>query len=94
MSISYQIGNAGPVRHNLDLAALRLERLLSDYRRTEAALIASIEAEEHITHHSDPSDPRYSMLARSMRNRLDNLRATIAKLAAELARHHGLSDAA
>ena len=93
MGISYQIGNVGP--GSVDRAAARLQRILNDYHRTEATLIESIEAEEHLTRRNDPSDPRYSMLARSMRGRLDNLRVTIAKLEAELAaRYQGLSSAA
>jgi hypothetical protein len=83
VSISYQIGNVEADRRSIDKAAARFEHLINDLRRTEAALMENIGAEEHHTRRHDPSDPHYSMLARSMRSRLDNLRATIAKLEAE-----------
>jgi len=95
VSISYQIGNVDPDRRSIDMTAARLQRIVSDYRRTEAALIASIETEEHLTRRHDPRDPHYSTLAQSMRQRLENLRRTIAKLEAELAaRYLGVSNAA
>ena len=65
MSISYQIGKVGPDSRSIDRAAARLQRILNDYHRTETTLIESIEAEELLTRCNDPSDPRYSMLARS-----------------------------
>jgi hypothetical protein len=51
-------------------------------RETLAALKTEIAAEEQRTHVTDRSDPHYSVLSRSMRDRADNLNQTIAKFAA------------
>ncbi len=68
-------------RHNLDRTA-SAAKLVAALRETEDALLESIRAEEARTSLGDPNDPCYSMLARSMRRRAENLRMTIATLEA------------
>jgi hypothetical protein len=81
MSILSQIRNADWQRNSIDKAATA-ESLVTALRETERALGESIVAEEDRTSLHDYNDPHYSMLARSMRTRLDNLRVTIATLEA------------
>jgi len=79
MSILSQIRNTGSQRNSIAKGATA-ESLVAALRETEHALRESIEAEEEYTNLRDYNDPQYSMLARSMRHRLDNLRVTIATL--------------
>lgn len=61
---------------------LRIARLIADLSRSVALLIVDIEHEETHTVVSDVSDPAYSLIARSLRRRRDNVAATIASLEA------------
>jgi hypothetical protein len=81
MSILSQIRNTGSQRNSIDKGETA-QSLVAALRETERALGASIEAEEERTGLHDYNDPQYSMLARSMRHRLDNLKVTIATLEA------------
>ena len=56
------------------------DNLVAALRDSESALRDSIRAEEERTSLGDPKDPRYSLLALSLRARADNLRMTIATL--------------
>ncbi len=58
----------------------KVASLISDLDRTLQQLDCEIQAEEKRTLVSDPDDVRYPPLARSLRTRCDNLRATIATL--------------
>lgn len=58
----------------------KVASLLSDLDRTVGQLDCDILAEEKRTLVSDPNDVKYPPLARSLRIRRDNLRATIAML--------------
>jgi hypothetical protein len=84
MNILSRIETTDQKRHTLDPAA-SVENLVTVLRRTESALHESIRAEEERTSLGDPNDPCYSMLARSMRHRANNLRVTIATLEARRA---------
>ena len=59
------------------------ESLVAAMRETEFALRESIKAEEDRTSLRDLNDPCYSILARSMRARADNLKMTITMLEAK-----------
>jgi hypothetical protein len=56
--------------------------LVASLREIELALLESIRAEEERTSLADQNDPCYSMLAHSMRARVENLKLTIATLEA------------
>jgi hypothetical protein len=84
MSIVSKIQSTRRQRNSIDQTP-SIENLATALRNTERALLESIEAEEERSRRHDPDDPQYSMLARSMRRRLDNLRKTIATLEAALA---------
>ena len=79
MTILSQIRNGERQRHSIDRAET-VENLVAALRETEQALQASIRAEEQRTNLIDPSDPCYSILARSMRTRVENLGTSIATL--------------
>lgn len=71
--------NGAPQRHTLARAA-SAENLVASLRETELALRENIRAEEQRTSLTDENDPCYSILARSMRARAENLKMTIAIL--------------
>ena len=77
-------GNGAPHRDTL-ARATSAEKLVASLRETELALRENIRAEEERTSLTDENDPCYSILARSMRARVENLKMTIAIL--EGARH-------
>jgi hypothetical protein len=79
MSAASQIQTSGQER---DTA----EKLIATLQRSAEAIGASIEVEEGRTRLRDPYDPRYSILAKSMRTRLENLRVTISMLEAKAGR--------
>ena len=81
MSIVSQIRSVGRQRDSLDRTPT-IENLTADLRRMEFALLEYIAAEEERANLQDANDPSYSTLARSLRNRLDNLRRTIRTLKA------------
>jgi hypothetical protein len=62
--------------------------ILDDLSRTISLLACDIAAEEERTGIHDPADPNYSMLARNLRARLVNLKATATSLALRLALLH------
>ena len=61
---------------------LQIETLIANLTRTVAFLTADIEHEEARAGVRDLADPAYSVLARSLRMRRDNIGATIASLEA------------
>lgn len=63
-----------------NLNEARLWSLISDLAKTVRLLDCDILAEEERTMVFDPQDAAYSMLARTLRIRRDNLKATIAVL--------------
>jgi hypothetical protein len=73
--------NADPQRNDVNQRG-GLTRLVASLRETERALWENITSEEQRTNRHDPNDPLYSILARSLRARLDNLKQTIATLEA------------
>ena len=75
---------AAPQRDTPSRAATAA-KLLASLREIEFALRESIKAEEARTSLTNEKDPCYSILARSMRARVENLKMTIATL--EGARH-------
>jgi hypothetical protein len=72
-------GTVGPQRDSL-ARATSAEKLVAALRETEFALQENIRAEEERTSLTDENDPCYSILARSMRARAENLKMTIAIL--------------
>jgi hypothetical protein len=56
--------------------------MIEDLRRVSQILDCDVRTEEERSQISDPSDPRYPILARSLAARRDNLKATIAALEA------------
>jgi hypothetical protein len=82
MSILSQIRNGKPKRHNIDHRAI-IEPLVAALSAVEHALDEGIKVEEERSGVRDPTDPRYSNLARGMRARTDNLKITITMLEAE-----------
>jgi hypothetical protein len=72
-------GNGAPQRDTLARAA-SAENLVASLRETQLALQENIRAEEERTSLTDENDPCYSILARSMRARAENLKMTIAIL--------------
>ncbi len=79
MNALYQNRKIGPQRDTSDKAS-RLHDLVAALQETERKLRAYAEAEEERTQVRDQRDPRYSLLARSLRGRANNLRTTIATL--------------
>ena len=59
---------------------LQIATLIGSLSRSVALLTVDIEHEEARAGVRDLSDPTYSVLARSLRTRRDNIRATIASL--------------
>jgi hypothetical protein len=59
---------------------VKVASLISDLDKTVRLLDCDILAEEKRTLVFDPEDPTYPTLARSLRTRRDNLKATIAML--------------
>lgn len=69
-----------------------VELLIAEMRYTAETMEAAIREELDRSLTRDPSDPKYSMLARSLGTRLNNLRATIESL--EAVQPHSASVAA
>ena len=65
----------------------QIATLIGNLSRTVDILTADIEHEEARVSARDPLDPTYPVLARSLRTRTDNIRATIASLEALLGEH-------
>jgi hypothetical protein len=65
--------------------------MLDDLNRTISVLEFDIATEEEQTGIRDAADPKYSMLARDLGARLENLKATAASLALRLALIHANS---
>ena len=61
---------------------LQLSILIADLRRVVALIDADIKAEEERAHAFAHSNPKYPLLARHLRDRRDNLLATISLLEA------------
>jgi hypothetical protein len=68
-------------------------RMLADLERTIRLLDGDIAAEEERTQVFDISDPLYSMLARTMVARRDNVNVTVAALALRLRAFTGANPA-
>jgi hypothetical protein len=79
MANSYQLET---LRRAVTTNRLRIETLISNLSRTVALLTADIEREEAWVGVRDVSDPTYPVLARSLRERRENIRTTIASLEA------------
>ena len=65
--------------------AIVIGTMLHDLARRLALLEADIATEEERSGVSRPTDPRYTMLARSLAARRDNLKATLTSLQERLA---------
>ena len=65
----------------------QIATLIGNLSRTVDILTADIEHEEARVSARDLLDPTYPVLARSLRTRTDNIRATIASLEALLCEH-------
>ena len=65
-----------------------IEMMMADFRRKQDDLDQQIAYEEQKTGVSDPANFNYSMTAKSIRNRRENLLATIDDLQAQLDRAH------
>lgn len=61
-----------------------ISKILTDLAQTVQLIEADIIAEEERTKISDRSDPKYPLLAKSLIERRDNIRMTIASLEARL----------
>ena len=59
-----------------------VEQLIAELQQTAATLEANVQAELATSRTKDPSDAAYSMLARSLVARLNNVRSSIAALEA------------
>lgn len=77
MSNSYLLET---LRGTAALNRLQIATLIGDLSRTVDILTADIEHEEARAGVHDAADPAYPVLARSLRARRDNIRATIALL--------------
>ena len=75
-----------PLRGTAVVNRLRIAILIADLTRTSAILTADIEHEEERAGVRDLADPAYPALARTLRVRRQNLRATIASLEAVIQR--------
>jgi hypothetical protein len=62
-----------------------IEQTIRDFERTEDALEQQIRAEEEHAGSCDPTNVAYSLLARALRERQQNLRRSICNLQRELA---------
>jgi hypothetical protein len=74
-----------------------ISKILADLVRTAQLIESDIVAEEERARISDRSDAKYSMLARSLIERRDNIKTTIAALEARLikrAQHKQVATAA
>ena len=67
-----------------DKTALKMKVLVADLQRRIELLETDIAHEEARTQVHDVAEPTYSILARNLRNRRDNLLATIAILKRQL----------
>jgi hypothetical protein len=76
---SYQLET---LRQAVAANRLRIATLISNLSRTVDLLTGDIEREEERAEVRDVSDPTYPALARSLRERRDNLRVTIGALEA------------
>jgi hypothetical protein len=65
---------------NATRQAACLETMISDFRRTVLILDCDVQTEEERSEIFDPSDAHYSILARALAARRDNLEVTIAAL--------------
>ena len=74
------------------IAAARIKTLIDSINRSVQSLNYDIETEEERTSCRDWRDPAYSVFARSLTARCDNLTATIAVLQERLAQAEGLSN--
>jgi hypothetical protein len=74
------------------IAAARIKILIDSINRSVQSLNYDIETEEERTRCRDWRDPAYSVFARSLTARRDNLTATIAVLQERLAQAEGLSN--
>jgi hypothetical protein len=74
------------------IAAAQIKTLINSINRSVQSLNYDIETEEERTRCWDCRDPAYSVLARSLTARRDNLAATIAALEERLAQAEGLSN--
>ncbi|MGB7206400.1 MAG: flagellar export protein FliJ [Anderseniella sp.] len=63
-----------------------IEMMMTDFRRKQDDLDQQIAYEEHKTGVSDPSHFNYSMTAKSIRKRRENLLATVSDLQSQLDR--------
>jgi hypothetical protein len=61
-----------------------IENMIADMQRVAQVLDCDVSTEEERVRICDRSDPRYSILARQLAARRDNLRVTIAALEARL----------
>jgi hypothetical protein len=66
------------------IQALQTRRLIADIRRVVDILNVVIAEEESLTGISDPSLPEYSMIARALTARRENLECTLASLETRL----------
>ena len=70
------------VRDTASRDMAQIEALIRRLARTADVVDADIKHEEQIAFVSDPRDPAYPMLARTLKARRDNLRASIVSLRA------------
>jgi hypothetical protein len=76
---SYQLET---LRQAVAANTLRIATLISNLSRTVDLLTGDIEREEERAEVRDVSDPTYPVLARSLRERRENIRVTVASLEA------------
>jgi hypothetical protein len=79
MANSYQLET---LRQAVAANTLRIATLISNLSRMVDLLTGDIEREEERAEVRDVSDPTYPVLARSLRERRENIRVTIASLEA------------
>jgi hypothetical protein len=72
------------LRNTVAADSRRIATLIGDLSRTVEVLTVDIEHEEKRARVNDVSDLAYPVLARSLRERRENLRVTISSLAASL----------
>ena len=68
------------LRETVAINTLRIATLIADLSRSVALLTVDIEHEETRVCIRDLSDPTYSVLVRSLRQRRENIRTTVAAL--------------
>jgi hypothetical protein len=66
--------------------SMQIRKIIGDLNRTVQFLDCDVATEEERTRISDRSDPAYSILARVLASRRDNLRETIAALESRLSK--------